>query len=344
MPFFEYPSHWVAGEARESSQIDERSAIVQYAIGQHVRTTYGDGVILACLGGDGTAGPRYRVKFPYGIGFVRSYAIMHGVNNPDGAKFIRHEGVMEREADPSDDERDSAVRLDKKFKLLFGSECIYLFIRLYSSLVALLDDIESYLRENPTLTDPSSKYYVGLTSNEEKQTVKLDFSAMIAELKCLITGTLSFKDFETFCRRVSPEIVHKMAALPKLVERGASMLKKTAEEDLLLQLFDYCQFTGANPVELREKCLSISPDAAFRIQYNTTNGRLYFSYLPESETLATTAGDDEDDDDENDEDDEAIEDGDVESDDDDVDDDEDEAMDVEDEEEDLRQVKRTKLK
>ena len=98
-----------------------------------------------------------------------------------------------------------------------------------------------------------------------------------------------------------------------------------------------------NPVELRDKCLAITPDAAFRIQYNTSIGRLYFSYLPESEPLSTEAvGDDDDDDDD---DDEAMEDG-VESDDedDDDDDDDDEVMDVEDEEEDLRQVKRTKLK
>lgn len=97
-------------------------------------------------------------------------------------------------------------------------------------------------------------------------------------------------------------------------------------------------------MELREKCLSISPDAAFRIQYNTTNGRLYFSYLPESEILATVAGDDEDDEDDEDDDEEAMEDGDVESDEDDDDEDDDDAMDVEHEEEDLRQVKRTKLK
>lgn len=90
-------------------------------------------------------------------------------------------------------------------------------------------------------------------------------------------------------------------------------------------------------MELRDKCLTLSADAAFRIQYNTTNGRLYFSYLPESETLSTVAGDD----DEDEEDDDAMEDGDVESDD---EDDDEDVMDVEDEEEDLRQVKRPKLK
>jgi basic membrane lipoprotein Med (substrate-binding protein (PBP1-ABC) superfamily) len=83
----------------------------------------------------------------------------------------------------------------------------------------------------------------------------------------------------------------------------------------------------------------MSPDAAFRIQYNITNGRLYFSYLPQSETLWTVAGNDEDESND-DSSDGGMEDANVESD----DDDEEGLMDVEDEEEDLRQVKRTKLK
>jgi len=97
-----------------------------------------------------------------------------------------------------------------------------------------------------------------------------------------------------------------------------------------------------NPVELRDKCLALSSEASFRIQFNIANGRLYFSYLPQSEALSTVAGDDEEgsDDELSDE---GVEDANVESDDDD-DDDEDGLIDVEDEEEDLRQVKRIKMK
>ena len=214
------------------------------AVGQHVRTTFGDGVIIANLGGDGAAGPRYRVKFPFGIGFVRSHAIMHSIENPDGAKFVRRDGVMEKENTSAPDEREGTVRLDSKFKLLFGSECIYLFIRLFTSLVSLLDDIETHIRQHADMVDPTLSYYDPMKSQDEKKVAKFDFAAVITKLKSVIAGSVSLKDFETFCRRVSSDIVHKMAALPKLVERGASMLKKTAEEDLLLQLYDYCQFTG----------------------------------------------------------------------------------------------------
>lgn len=214
------------------------------AVGQHVRTSFGDGVIIANLGGDGAAGPRYRVKFSFGIGFVRSHAILHSIENPDGTKFVRRDGVMEKEIVSAFEEREGVVKLDNKFKLLFGSECIYLFIRLFTSLVSLLDEIETHIRDHPDVIDPTWSYYDPMKSQDEKKVTKFDFAAMITKLKSVIAGTVSLKDFETFCRRVSSDIVHKMAALPKLVERGASMLKKTAEEDLLLQLYDYCQFTG----------------------------------------------------------------------------------------------------
>ena len=88
-------------------------------------------------------------------------------------------------------------------------------------------------------------------------------------------------------------------------------------------------------MKLRSTCLALSPETSYRVQYNTLNGRIYFSYLPENEELSTVpTGDDDDDDD-----DEGMEDGEVESD---MDDDDEDVMDVEDEEEDLRQIKRLK--
>lgn len=335
VPFFAYPTHWVLDESRESFRGELNNFVVQYANGQRVKTAFGEGTILAYLEGDFNAGPRYRVKFPFGIGFVSPYAILHGVQNSDGAKYVRRDGKMEKDIDYSDKTEETAtIRLDKKFKLLFGTDSIYLFLRLYSFLVSSLDEIDSFVRSNPSMQDPSSAYYNPMKSSEEKKETKLDFPAVMMNLQKVITKKLSVKDFESFCRRVSPEIVHKMAALPKLIEKCADMMVEVAKEDLLPQLYDFCQFSGADPIQLRSACLALSKDAAFRIQYNSTNGRLYFSHLPEGEELLTVPNGDDDDDDD---DDEVMEDGEVVSDDDDV-------MDVEDEEEDLRQIKRMKAK
>eukprot|EP00934_Nitzschia_sp_Nitz4_P006570 Nitzschia sp. Nitz4//scaffold106_size73319//51333//55917//NITZ4_005742-RA/size73319-augustus-gene-0.6-mRNA-1//1//CDS//3329532538//6560//frame0 len=266
MPFFGYPSHWILDEIRQSFQGELNETVVQYATGQHVRTAVGDGVVLAYLPGNENVGPRYRVKLAYGVGYVQAYAILHGIENPDGTKFVRRDGVMEKEVDVADMDR-SDVALDNKFKLLFGSKNIYLFLRLYSSLVSLLEDIEGTIRSNPPSVDPSANYYDPMKSQEAPPATRLDFSALMTNLKRAIKDQMDMKEFETFCRRVSPTLVHKMSALPKLVAKGADMLVQTANEDLLLQLFDYCQYTGANPVQLREKCLALSPDAVFRIQH-----------------------------------------------------------------------------
>merc|ERR1719356_2353321 len=100
---------------------------------------------------------------------------------------------------------------------------------------------------------------------------------------------------------------------------------KMSEEDLLPSIFDACQYSGQNPVALRSTCMTMSSTAEYRIQYNSKLGRLYFSYLPEDEELATSLPGDDDDDDDDDE----MEDGEM-------DDEYEDDMDLDNEEEDLR--------
>lgn len=334
VPFFGYPVQWVQDEARESFGGKLNNVVVQYAVGQHVKTAFGDGTILAFLPGNETQGPQYRVRLPFGIAFLNPSSIAHGLQQ-EGVKYVRREGQMVKESTSAQADETIAT-LDKKFKLLFGSNSIYCFMRLYSALISLLDEIETYLRVNPAMSSPAESYYNPMKSQDEKKEPKLDFSSMISSLQKVVSKKLTSKDFESFCRLLSTEMVHKMAALPKLVADCADMLVHMAKEDLLLPLLDVCQTPGSDPVQVRAACLSISPDVSYRIQFNTTNGRLYFSYLPKGQELSTVPIEDDDDDD----DDEAMEDNDLDSDD---DDDDDDVMDVEDEEEDLRQVKRQKI-
>lgn len=87
---------------------------------------------------------------------------------------------------------------------------------------------------------------------------------------------------------------------------------------------------------MRSQCLTIADDASFRIQYNSENGKLYFSYLPEGEEMLTAPLDDYSVEDE------AVDGGRVEVEANGADDDVD--MDVEDEDEEIRQTKRPKLR
>jgi hypothetical protein len=319
--------------------------LLKDASGERVMTALGVGTIQAFV--STVHGPRYRVKLPFGSAILQPYVILYNVDAKDGSRYVRRDDAMVKETGRVAKERsdeDNSVVVDQKFKLLFGSDSVYLFLRLYGFLVSLLDEIHEFLRSNPTTVDPSKLYYNPIKSGPGDHLMqggsKLDYSAVISNLRKVIDKTMTIKDFQTFCRRVSRDIVHKMAALPRLVEKCGDMMIKVSEEELLPRLYDICQYTGQNPVSLRNACLVISRSVSYRIQYNASNGRLYFSYLPMGEELSTVpVGDVDGDDDEEDEDDEEMEDGEVE---DDFEDDDD--MDLENEEEDLREVKRMKLR
>eukprot|EP00536_Pseudo-nitzschia_multiseries_P004769 jgi/Psemu1/237936/estExt_Genewise1.C_820044 len=342
LPFFGYPSYWVLEESRQSYQGKISNAIVQYAVGERVMTAFGEGTIQAFVDGiDSEEGPRYRVKLPFGVGYLQPYAILHNVDAKDGSKYIRRDDEMMLDSNSSKltsegSEASSSVVVDQKFKLLFGSDSIYLFLRLYGFLICLLDDIKEYLERNATMFDPSQSYYNPIKSADDRERIdrKLNFASITAKLGDVIAKKAYRKDLETFARRVNRDITYKIAALPKLVERCGDMMIKMSEEDLLPGIFDTCQYSGQCPVTLRSTCMAMSSTAEYRIQYNTKLGRIYFSYLPEDEELSTTLpGDDDDDDDDDDE----MEDGEM-------DDDYDDDMDLDHEEEDLREVKRMKVR
>lgn len=48
-----------------------------------------------------------------------------------------------------------------------------------------------------------------------------------------------------------------------------------------------------DPVQLRSLCLGLTPEASYRIQYDSVKSHIYFSYLPEGETLLTVPQDDD---------------------------------------------------
>lgn len=305
------------------------SSIVD-ATGQVVSTIFGKGTIQAVL--DTQFGVRYRVKLPFATSVLQPPAIMHAVPVAGEARFIRRDDEMVKEVNGMASFLDPVV--DSKFKVLFASDSIYLFLRLYTTLLNLLDEIKDHLRDSPSPGDPARLYYNPMKSSDDKQLLetKLDFPAVMMKLRLVVSKKSTPKDFETFCRKVSPAIVYKMAALPKLVEKCGDMLIKVSEEDLLPRLYDLCQLRGQNPVALRQSCLVISPEVAYRIQLNSSNGRMYFTYLPEGEELSTVpTGDVNDDDVMDDEKDDDIE-----------DEDDDDDMDLDHEEEDLRAVKRTR--
>ena len=233
-------------------------------------------------------GPRYRVKLSYGVGHLSPSAILYTLPSRD-TPFIRRDGVMVRDEGTLDVE-GSGVILNPKYQLLFGTEKVYLFMRMYTLLCSILSDIRDQCLAFPPSTDPANSYVSPSRYTEpSRSSVKLDFSSVLSALKNVLDGKMAVRDFETLGRKVTREKVHQIAALPKFVDRCAEALRRMAKEEALLHLYDYCQYTDrVDPVALRTQCLAVVPDAAYRIQFDYSMSTVTYSYLENGSPLLTS--------------------------------------------------------
>lgn len=189
-------------------------------------------------------GCRYRVKLPFGVASVRPSAIMHSVVQPDGATMVRRDGLMVKDdSHAGTGEGLFAEKLNKRFQLMFATENVYLFMRLYCLLVSLLTGTRQYLKICPPSTDPSESYFIPayikeVMSNSPKSPA--NFSGVISMLEKVVARKVEAKEFETYCRRLSKEKAHQMAVLPKLIDKCTDALLHVAKEEVLLHLSDYC--------------------------------------------------------------------------------------------------------
>ena len=192
-------------------------------------------------------GCRYRVKLPFGIASVRPSGIMHSLPQPDGSMMVRRNGIMGKDENPAGDgEGLFAEKMNKKFELMFATESVYVFMRLYCLLVSLLTDIREHVKALGPSADPADSYFIPKPIQDEKNErrkappPKADFSGVVSMLGSVLAWKVDAKEYETYCRRVCRTKVHQMVALPKLVDKCADALLNVVKEDALLPLFDYC--------------------------------------------------------------------------------------------------------
>lgn len=250
-------------------------------------TAYGEGKILALIDGNQAAAFRYRVAFPFGTGFVRPESILHIV--PASGSYVRSNNRMVA-TDVSME--GSGRKLDAKFKLLFGTQHTYTFLRLFSLLVRILSDTRERLEK-----EQESAMDIDTEKESNKFNKKCNYGTVISSLKkCLAKGMIPL-DFERVCRNASMDGVAQMAVLPKLVEKCADILCKLAKDGTIFTLNDFTMMKEADPVKLRSQCLSVADNACYRIQRDTKGGWMYFSYVePNQELLAVPEYDEEDED------------------------------------------------
>jgi len=271
LPWYNYPAHWVMDEIRQSFSGRLSHSVVKFAVGQKVKTIYGDGTITLFVESKG----RYRVKLPYGTAFLAPAAILHSIPSKD-TPFIRRDGTMVRDTEEST--KTEGPYLGSNYQVMFSTRRIYLFLRLHLQLCNMLAELRDVC-DGSVAVDPATTYVV--PPGEERRrdlSERLDFSGMIAALKSVIMKKCDLKAFETLARKISKDHVHVIASLPKLVEKCSDALFSVAKEDALFYLYDYCQYTEVNPAIARDHCFSMAPGADFRVQFDGKSTS--FSHLP----------------------------------------------------------------
>mmetsp|Transcript_36215 Transcript_36215/g.53111 ORF Transcript_36215/g.53111 Transcript_36215/m.53111 type:complete len:833 (+) Transcript_36215:2-2500(+) len=263
---------------------------IKYSVGQKVRTKYGDGPITSVLKSTASTSIRYKIEFSYGIGYIRPNQIMHSLPKSvvDGSG-------------PGSCAGSSATVIDPDLHLLFGTEKIYLFMRLYCLMVNILDEARKELRcHNKTLSEKKTKVRgfnigTGATVVQTQQNQQLHrwknyngYQGLVTALQHYVKEELDEFTFETTCRALSKTLVFKLAALPKLLEKCAEAMLKVVREDVCLALFDYSQLPHNEILLLRTQSLNVTNDATYRIQYDSADSSMFFSFLSSEATLITT--------------------------------------------------------
>jgi hypothetical protein len=260
------------------------------ACGQRVATIFGKGSVLAFEEAkDGSTGAKYRVKLSFGMAYLSPSALLYAVATTD-QPYVRRDGLMVRDDSLCDKNVTNSPRLTKRCEMLFGTDNIYLFLRLYSLICSLLSDTREHCETSEKPDDPEADYLLqgAKESKNDDALPKMNFDRIVFALKLSLAKKIDSKELDSLVRKLTKEKVHQFAALPKLIERCVDALIVTAREDCLLYLYDMCKYRSADPVAVRTRCFAVASEAVYRIQYDRVRGVFLFNYLPKDLELLTS--------------------------------------------------------
>lgn len=261
------------------------------APGQRVATIYGEGTVVAFVKTNEDAFPKYRVKLPYGHGFLSPAAILFAIPSQE-TPFLRRDGAMVRDEDVVT-ELTSEGQLCDRYNIVFGTENVYMFLQQFSLLCSLLRDTRERCENSHPPVDPATTYHDPFKRDEDigAPPSKIFFPNIIDGLKKVVKGKMNTNELEAMARKASRETVHQVAAMPKFIERCATALIETAKEDAILHLYDYCHRPKVDITSIRTHCFAIAPNASYRIQYSKCSGEMCFSFVPKGKTLLVSPPD-----------------------------------------------------
>jgi hypothetical protein len=203
---WEFISSWF-GLPLRNDPADEHADVSceKYAPGTTVRTALGDGQIISVADQS-----RYLVKFPFGIGYVMSKNIS--------------ESDTESDTDAMVDDDIASQLMPDDIQVLFGTEKMYLFMRLYILLVTMLYQAKDIVDRNREASDKRDL-----------------FSDLVSSLNDLLLGKMNAKSFEDECKKYLDNDVYSIIAIPPLAVKCAGALVRMIKEARYLELYQCSQ-------------------------------------------------------------------------------------------------------
>lgn len=234
---------------------------------QKVKTVFGEGKIIQYNEGNNSVASHYEVSLPFGQAYIRPSAIVHHITSE--VDFIRQNGCMEILRNCNEATNEVVREIPPSCQLLFGTEKVYFFMRLFCSLLGLFESIRNTLS-----ADNDAMEIDGELVNRNS------YQKFLSIVKEHASEEINHKMYELQCRRLTKNKCYELLAIPRLLEKCADILFKVAREDKLLLLYDFCKLNRKDPVLQRSRSFAVAEDASFRIQYNSGEGKIHFCYLP----------------------------------------------------------------
>jgi len=163
-------------------------------------------------------------------------------------------------------------------QVLFGTESIYVFMRLYILLVTML-------YQGKDIIDKNSSNTISQMENPSKEDV---YSRVLSSIKDVVNGKISATEFETLCRGLVGMEVHNFVAIPPLIKKCAEEALKVVQEGFLPNLYQLTQLKLKDVEQVRSFSLDVTEDAIYRLQIQSSASQVFFSFLPVDVELIVT--------------------------------------------------------
>jgi len=158
---------------------------------------------------------------------------------------------------------------------IFGTEQIYIFIRLYCTLIKTLE-----LTSSKVVSEEGDS---GNGDDDKKGDEKSDAS-FINKVKDALKNSSTMSDetaFESKRQFYCKDIAYLLACVPDLVKEFVNVLGAVVNEDLHGTLYDCSMDKVSNVQEVRKRSLDVSYSATYRLQFQQKGEfGFYFCYLP----------------------------------------------------------------